>query len=335
MKIREFRINGHFRNLAHLKIDFSKSSNITAVVGENGSGKSSLLNAISLLVMDAIDSSLDFEGVFEDSNNETFIINMKNMKDIQNKKINILSFDSNRFSNSEEYLKLELTEQESKKLFFLVTKKLFAGLNKTLIKIDLDKNNQPVFITSYSKISLSKLGEGCRIFLSMILKLLSSLEKEREELPIVLIDELELHFYPKVHRILVSILKKCFPDIQFIIITNSPLVISELSNEEVRIIDSSNFNICSCAYHTFGSDVNTLLRLVFNSDERPSEIKRLFEEFSFEVANRNFTKAKDILSRLKFVLGENDSDIVSCTVTLDLEELDEKVFGDKHKKIKE
>ena len=332
MKIREFRINGHFRNLAHLKIDFSKSSNITAVVGENGSGKSSLLNAISLLAMDAIDSSLDFEGVFEDSNNEIFIINMK---EIQDKKINMLIFDSNRFSNSEEYLKLELTEQESKKLFFLVTKKLFAGLNKTLIKIDLDKNNQPVFITSYSKISLSKLGEGCRIFLSMILKLLSSLEEEKEELPIVLIDELELHFYPKVHRTLVSILKKCFPDIQFIIITNSPLVISELLNEEVRIIDSSNFNICSCAYHTFGSDVNTLLRLVFNSDERPSEIKRLFEEFSFEVANRNFTKAKDILSRLKFVLGENDSDIVNCTVTLDLEELDEKVFRDKHKKIKE
>lgn len=324
MKIKELKILGHYRNLAHQHIKFPES-NFLALVGINGSGKTSILDIISVLSMDIKDDSLQFEGLYEDSNGNIFSMNTK---EIQNKRIPIIYFESDRFM--EDSLIYHFKTEESLNKFTLIAKDFFLELNKKLIKVE--KNNELIqFIFSNSKLSFNQLGEGCRIFLLMISDLLMAVEGIKRETPIVLIDELELHLHPSLHRTLVVILKKYFPELQFIITTNSPMVISQLSSNEVRIINSKDYLIDICEYHTYGTDVNRLLELVFDTDERPRMVKNLFEQFSFKVADRNFSEAKDILAKLKSIVGELDNEIVSCQVTLDLEQLDEKCFGDKHK----
>lgn len=322
MKIKELKI-GHFRNLSHQHLKFS---NFTAIVGENGSGKSSILEVIAVLAMDIEDKSLEFEGIFEDSNGE--LISM-DMKSVQLEHVPLTYFTSDRFINeSSNTYCFHLKESLDK--FTSIARDLFQILGKNLVKVD-DRQGYLFFTFSDSSaVSLNNLGEGCRVFLSTIRDLLMVLEKEDLK-PIVLIDELEIHFHPLVHRTLVEILKKYFSELQIIITTNSPVLISQLSKEEIRIIDKDS-EVISCEYHTFGSDANKLLRLVFDTDERPSDVKKLFEQFSFLIADRNFPEAKEVLSRLKSIVGELDSEIVSCQVTLDLEQLDEKCFGDKHKK---
>lgn len=325
MRIKELKILGHYRNLAHQCIRFPES-NFLALVGANGSGKTSILDIISVISMDIQDESFCFEGVYEDSNGDTFLMNTK---DIQNKNIPVTYFESDRFIG--ESLIYYFKSKDSLNKFINISKEFFSGLNKKLVNVELDSSIQ--FIFSNSRLSLNRLGEGCRIFLSMISDLLMVEESLKEETSIILIDELEIHLHPSLHRIVVKILKKYFSELQIIVTTNSPMVISELPKEEVRLIDPKDSEIINCEYHTYGADSNRLLNVVFDTDERPNEVKKLFEEFSYKIASRDFDKAKEILSRLKDLVGELDSEIISCQVTLDLEQLDEKCFGDKHKRI--
>lgn len=48
---------------------------------------------------------------------------------------------------------------------------------------------------------------------------------------IVLIDEIELHLHPKWQGKIVPVLMDTFPNIQFIITTHSPKVLSEIKND--------------------------------------------------------------------------------------------------------
>lgn len=319
MKIKELKIE-HFRRLPKQSIQFS-DSNFTVFVGLNGSGKTSLLDSIYLLSFDNSKIDGEFEGVFEDTNGEIFI---KDFQKKENMHIPLIYFDSDRFSKG---IKLAYDNSFNFRKFLKISKELFSEIGRDLIEIDYC-NDIINFIFLDLILEINQLGSGYKTFLSMIFEIL----KKEKDYPIVLIDELELHFHPSLHRTLIDILKKYFPDLQFIVTTNSPSIVQMLSKEEVRIINSSDFVVDSCEFHTYGTDANRLLNLVFDTDERPSEIKNLFNNFYDRVSNRDFKFAKDILEDLRKILGDLDSEIVSCQVTLDLEQLDEKCFGNKHKK---
>jgi predicted ATP-binding protein involved in virulence len=54
---------------------------------------------------------------------------------------------------------------------------------------------------------------------------------------VVLIDELDLHLHPTWQRALIPALKSTFPNIQFIVTTHSPLVLSGLEPDEIIRLD--------------------------------------------------------------------------------------------------
>jgi hypothetical protein len=54
---------------------------------------------------------------------------------------------------------------------------------------------------------------------------------------VVLIDELDLHLHPRWQRTLVSDLKALFPNIQFIVTTHSPLILSGVEADEIIRLD--------------------------------------------------------------------------------------------------
>ena len=331
MRIKELEIN-HYRNLSHPYIKFSES-NITAITGVNGSGKTSILDAIALLAMNVKDMSLDIKGIFEDDDGDTFSYHtLIDTLVIQSKQINLTYIDSYRYTR-EDSLNVPLELLEDKEVldkFTNIARDFYKVLNKNLLKVSKDTLSLKLIFSDSSEFTLNQLGDGCRVFLSTIIELLYV--EKLKPIPIVLIDELEIHLHPSLHRMLIIILKKYFSKLQFVITTNSPILISQLSSEEVRIINPIDYLVDICEYHTFGADANRLLKLVFDTDERPEDIKRLFEDFSFKVADRNFLEAKNILAKLKSIVGELDSEVLGCQVTLDLEQLDEKCFGDKHKK---
>lgn len=91
---------------------------------------------------------------------------------------------------------------------------------------------------------------------------------------VVLIDEIEQHLHPKWQRDIIKNLRDTFPNIQFILTTHSPQVISTLHRENVFILD--NFQLVKETPHTYGRDSNSILYDIFGIEKRPAEAKEEF-----------------------------------------------------------
>lgn len=71
MRLSNLKINSRFKNLNNFEIDFSTKSGITILIGNNGSGKSNLLEAISSI----------FAGLYNNSRNPIFNYELSYTKD--------------------------------------------------------------------------------------------------------------------------------------------------------------------------------------------------------------------------------------------------------------
>ncbi len=54
---------------------------------------------------------------------------------------------------------------------------------------------------------------------------------------IVLVDEIGLHFHPSLERSIISMLRRVLPNVQFIVTTHSPLVLSSFDRSEIILFD--------------------------------------------------------------------------------------------------
>lgn len=78
MRLQRLRINKRFKNLEDFEIDFSNKEGITVLIGNNGSGKSNILEAISSV----------FAGLYNNSRNPSFEYELSYTKDTYNVEVN-------------------------------------------------------------------------------------------------------------------------------------------------------------------------------------------------------------------------------------------------------
>ena len=74
---------------------------------------------------------------------------------------------------------------------------------------------------------------------------------------VVLIDEIELHLHPGWQRRVVPALERTFPNVQFILTTHSPQVLSSVAREQIVLL--SGFQAVSRLPYTEGRDSNAIL----------------------------------------------------------------------------
>jgi predicted ATP-binding protein involved in virulence len=121
---------------------------------------------------------------------------------------------------------------------------------------------------------------------------------------IVLIDELELHLHPQWQRTVVSALQATFPNIQFLLTTHSPQVLSEVPQESIFILE--NGIVKKPALNNFGRDSNTILEDTMQTSKRPIKIEQ-FSQAYFRAINANdFEKADALKQEWIGILDKND-----------------------------
>ncbi|NJO01056.1 MAG: AAA family ATPase [Bacteroidia bacterium] len=131
---------------------------------------------------------------------------------------------------------------------------------------------------------------------------------------IVLIDEIDLHLHPKWQRKVVFKLLETFPNVQFVMTSHSPLLISMLDKKLIRII--KNGKICESSY-TKGRDTNAILSDNFEVSERPEEYRQKISKF-YDLLEQNVESAREVLDELKQDLGESDPEIVRAESYLEI-----------------
>lgn len=85
---------------------------------------------------------------------------------------------------------------------------------------------------------------------------------------IVLIDEVELHLHPSWQQSVLPTLTKIFPNIQFIVSTHSPQVVTSVKPECVLILQDGT--VVDAPISTYGADTSPVLQEIFGVSPRPT-----------------------------------------------------------------
>lgn len=124
---------------------------------------------------------------------------------------------------------------------------------------------------------------------------------------IVLIDEIEQHLHPGWQRTIIPNLRRTFPNIQFILTTHSPQVLSNVPRENVFIL--KDFKLESNKPHTEGRDSNAILEDIFDVPSRPEEEKGELEALFDAIESGDKDKAQKLYDELKRKLGDRDLEL--------------------------
>lgn len=133
---------------------------------------------------------------------------------------------------------------------------------------------------------------------------------------IVLIDEIELHLHPSWQRKVLPALTKTFPNIQFIVTTHSPQVLSSVAKESILILE--DFKIIENVPHTKGRDSNSILFDLFGVENRPIAAKQDLETLYKLIEEDKKEEALIQLDKIAKDFGDDDIEVVRANMHIEL-----------------
>ncbi len=331
LKIKDFRV---FES-ANLHFD---GKNIV-IFGENGSGKSTILKAIHLLLANpAVIIEKQDSKTFLSHNITEDIMDIKYDKERseleaelileEDEDINaqvFVSYGIHRFlTDMPQVAKLELHKLSNRTL--KIIEKAILSMLEDCSNIIIDKHNSKICVEKYGKkLSLKHLSDGEKTTLSLFADIAQKLMLKNQDLAnpftakaIVLIDEIELHLHPKLQRKIMPKLSEIFPNVQFIVTTHSPQVLGEIGD---------NFKIYSLEDTELGAKLFEIQRMDFFDSNYILEnfmstesINRKTLEFINHMYNLIYDgkleEAESAVAKLKSMVGENHEDVLKAEIMI-------------------
>lgn len=153
--------------------------------------------------------------------------------------------------------------------------------------LEFDKNSNDVVVhwknekDKCVKLTLEQLSEGYRNMVALTIDLVrrAYLLNPTSDNPlavngIVLIDEIELHLHPRWQQKVLNDLTNLFKNIQFIVTTHSPQVLTTVHAESIRIVsaDASEAKLLT-GTSTYGSESTRMLEDVLGGNTRPQHVE--------------------------------------------------------------
>jgi len=132
---------------------------------------------------------------------------------------------------------------------------------------------------------------------------------------IVLIDEIDLHLHPRWQRKVVPKLREIFPNLQFVVTTHSPLVLTNSPEGKVFLLSDGKISELK---HFIGQHIETALYQFYGIKSRPVEIQKKIDTLFELIDSDQWNEAGELLSELKSVLGEEDNAIIEAETSFNL-----------------
>lgn len=163
---------------------------------------------------------------------------------------------------------------------------VYKEIYKDFVKLELvnndDGKDKVQMILNEDSFFLHQLSDGQRVFLGLIGDIARRLIllNNNSDYPlmgrgIVLIDEVELHLHPKWQQKIILILKQCFPNIQFIITTHSPQILTTVKPHHIRVLNF-NYSTSILSYKipsfSFGAESQVTLENLLDVEPRPQNL---------------------------------------------------------------
>ena len=188
------------------------------------------------------------------------------------------------------------------------------------IKIKIDNEDaQMVAVKHHTELSIAQLSEGEKCVLAMTGDLARKLaianpgrENPLEGEGVVLIDEVDLHLHPSWQGRMMPLLFRTFPNIQFIVTTHSPKVLSEIKDEAniFEIYQDGNAINVRKQDPMNGWDINHIMRDFMHTDILNEETQKLIDEIYNCIENKNFDQAEELVDQLARITDEMNVEVV-------------------------
>jgi predicted ATP-binding protein involved in virulence len=127
---------------------------------------------------------------------------------------------------------------------------------------------------------------------------------------IILIDEIDLHLHPKWQQLVIPRLENTFPNIQFIVTTHSPQVLTTVRNTDIRILSKGSIKLTRAL--SFGEESRSTLEDIMGTDSRPKDKKSNLLQQYMELVNKgdiDSVVTKNLRVQLNRYYGEQNSQL--------------------------
>lgn len=135
---------------------------------------------------------------------------------------------------------------------------------------------------------------------------------------VVLIDEIDLHLHPRWQRVALDGLSKVFPQIQFIVTTHSPQVLSSAENRQVRHLVGGK--IQEHGVFVEGRDSNAILREQMGTDDRDAEGQAMLRALHDAIDRGAKDQAESLYAALLGKWGNLDPALIRARGMMDWED---------------
>lgn len=212
-------------------------------------------------------------GIVEERINQKFVQHMVNLKAQRS-----FARDANNFDKVKKIDKWVGTFQEA-------LKNIFEDEN-LILEFDSDNYNFKLHSTGREPFDFNTLADGYSAILSIVTELVLRMEDNKQNgydvNGIVLIDEIETHLHVELQKKILPFLTSFFPNIQFIVTTHSPFVISSLSNAVVYDLENK-----IQVEDLSGYPYDGLIESYFNVDKYSEKIKTKINTYDALVQKDN------------------------------------------------
>jgi len=188
-------------------------------------------------------------------------------------------------------------------------KKWFENFEETLREIydckelvlrrDTKNRSFIIELPSHEPFALHEMSDGYSALLKIVMELLLRFEDtdavvNYSKSAIVMIDEIETHLHVELQRKVLPFLTRMFPNVQFIVSTHSPFVISSLENAIVFDLEKRE-RLEKPSYYSYDTIVESFLDTSMYSDELIKQFARYKElclKDRTQEENEEFLRAK-------------------------------------------
>lgn len=193
----------------------------------------------------------------------------------------------------------------------------------TIENVWIDRSLQPpvMMVEKDGKdLNINQLSQGEKSLLALVgdvarrLAILNpSLDDPLQGEGVVMIDEVDLHLHPKWQHDLIDKLVRTFPNVQFILTTHSPLIVSDRADILVYLLDDGNLRSIDNIY---GEDANTLLNDIFYVPPRTPEVEETFNAIRRAISNKELNNADEQIQKIAKRLSPSNNELLKLRLML-------------------
>lgn len=223
-------------------------------------------------------------------------------------KSTVLKKETDSIIKHDSRLLLEVHESLNKALDSVGWYNLYYDLDEEKLLIENKKTR--------SKLPVDYLSDGVKNMLSVVADIAYRCCKLNPQLEhpcaqtsgIILIDEVDMHLHPSWQQSVIPSLQKIFPQIQLIVTTHSPQVLSSVKQENIRIINPENTMADIPVVNPYGQESMISLEDIMGVKSKPIDIikdSELTDRYLQIVHNGEFNteEAKDLRAKIESLYG--------------------------------